>query len=150
MRYSIVSKGLPLSQLEAEAGKAGARDIKKAKLLGQIFCELDEAQAEQLARVPGLAVKPIKEYKTDQAITETPVVESVSDVFYLLRSYFSPALTGVGLTVAVLDSGIRKTHRSLLNKVVCEANFTDSPTLEDIFVRVTMNDRPTEGESTHE
>jgi serine protease AprX len=35
--------------------------------------------------------------------------------------------------VAVLDSGVRKTHRSLLNKVVFEANFTDSPSAEDVF-----------------
>jgi serine protease AprX len=32
------------------------------------------------------------------------------------------------LTVAVLDSGVRKSHQSLLSKVVYEANFTDSPT----------------------
>ena len=133
MRYSIVSKGLSLPQLETEVKKVSARDIKKAKLLGQIFCELDEAQAEQLAHVPGLAVKPIKEYKTDQVMTELPPVETISDVFYLLRSYFSPPLTGTGLTVAVLDSGIRKMHQSLRNKVIYEANFTDSPLMDDVF-----------------
>ncbi len=62
-----------------------------------------------------------------------PVTETVSDVFYLIRSYFAPALTGIGLTVAVLDTGVRKTHRSLLNKIVYEANFSESPTAEDVF-----------------
>jgi len=133
MRYSVISKGLPLQQLEAEVMKIGATDLRKTKLLGQVYCELDEEQAKNLSQVPGLKIKPLKLYKTDQVMTETPPVETISDVFYLLRSYFSPPLTGAGLTVAVLDSGIRKTHQSLLNKVVYEANFTDSPSPEDIF-----------------
>jgi serine protease AprX len=133
MRYAVISKGLSLEQLEAEAKKLGATDVKKTKLLSQVFCELDEAQAEKLSQVPGLKIKPLKEYKTDQVMAETPPVETVSDVFYLLRSYFSPPLTGTGLTVAVLDSGVRKTHRSLLNKVVYEANFTESSSADDVF-----------------
>ena len=133
MRYAVISKGLSLEQLEAEAKKLGATDVKKTKLLSQVFCELDEAQATKLTAVPGLAVKLIKEYKTAQVMTELPPVETISDVFYLLRSYFTPPLTGTGLTVAVLDSGVRKTHQSLRNKVVYEANFTDSPSPDDVF-----------------
>ena len=133
MRYSVVSKEMTSAQIASETEKAGARNITKTKVLSGAFCDLDEAQAEKLARVPGLKIKPIKEYTTNQVMTEAPVVETVSDVFYLLRSYFTPPLTGTGLTVAVLDSGIRKTHQSLENKIVFEANFTDSPTVEDIF-----------------
>jgi serine protease AprX len=132
MRYAVIAKGLSLDQVEAEARKAGAVNVTRTKLLSQVFCEMDEAQATKLDKVPGLKVKPQKEYKPGQVV-ETPVVETVSDVFYLLRSYFNPPLTGTGLTVAVLDSGVRKTHRSLLNKVVYEANFTDSPSVEDVF-----------------
>jgi serine protease AprX len=132
MRYSIISKGLTPAQLEIEAKRVGARNIAKTKLLGQIFCELDEGQAKALSIVPGLVVKPIKEYKTDQVETALPV-ETFSDVFYLLRSYFAPPLTGTGLTVAVLDSGIRKSHLALKNKIIYEANFTDSPTPGDVF-----------------
>jgi serine protease AprX len=133
MRYSIVAKGMTADQIAATAEKTGAKNITRTKLLNGVFCDLDEGQAEKLTQIPGLKIKPLKEYKTDQVATETPVVETVSDVFYLLRSYFYPALIGTGLTVAVLDSGVRKTHRSLLNKVVYEANFTDSETTEDIF-----------------
>ncbi len=133
MRYAVISKGLTLEQIEAEAKKIGATDVRKTSLLSQVFCELDEAQAKKLAQVSGLKIKPLKEYKTDQVMTELPPVETISDVFYLLRSYFTPPLTGTGLTVAVLDSGIRKTHQSLRNKVVYEANFTDSPSPEDVF-----------------
>ena len=133
MRYSIKSKGLSPAQVETELKRIGATNIVRTKLLGHVFCELNAEQARALSTVPGLLVKPMKEYKTDQVATEMPPVETFSDVFYLLRSYFIPPLTGTGLTVAVLDSGVRKTHQSLLNKVVYEANFTDSPTAEDVF-----------------
>lgn len=133
MRYALISKGLPLVQIEAEALKVGAREVRSTKLLEQVFCELDEKQVKALSGIAGLSVKPLKEYKTDQVMTEMPPVETISDVFYLLRSYFNPPLTGTGLTVAVLDSGVRKTHRLLLNKVVYEANFTDSPSADDVF-----------------
>ena len=133
MRYSIKSKGLSPAQVETELKRIGATNIARTKLLGHVFCELNAEQARALSTVPGLLVKPMKEYKTDQVATEMPPVETFSDVFYLLRSYFIPPLTGTGLTVAVLDSGIRKTHQSLLNKVVYEAYYTESPTAEDVF-----------------
>ncbi|AII59450.1 peptidase S8 [Dehalococcoides mccartyi CG4] len=133
MRYSVVSKEMAAERLAAEAEKAGALNITRTKLLGGVFCDLDEAQAGKLARIPGLKVKLLKEFNTDQVMTELPPVETISDVFYLLRSYFSPPLTGTGLTVAVLDSGVRKTHRSLLNKVIYEANFSESPSADDVF-----------------
>src|SRR3990172_697026 len=133
MRYSITSKGLSPAQIETELKRVGASSVTKTKLLGHFFCELNAGQASALSTVAGLLVKPVKEYKTDQVETALPPVETFSDVFYLLRSYFMPPLTGTGLTVAVLDSGVRKTHRALQNKVVYEANFSDSPTAEDIF-----------------
>jgi len=133
MRYAVVTKGLTLDQVETLVKKVGARDIIRTKLLGQVFCELDEGQAKALVQIPGLTVKPIKKYKTDQVLTALPPVETVSDVFYLLRSYFSPPLTGTGLTVAVLDSGIRTSHQALKNKVIYEANYTNSPTPGDAF-----------------
>jgi len=133
MRYSIVTKEMTTGQVVAEAEKVDAKNITKSKLLSGVFCDLDEAQLEKLFSIPGLKIKPLKEYKTDQVMAEVLPVETVSDVFYMMRSYFSPPLTGTGLTVAVLDSGVRKTHRSLLNKVVYESNFTDSQSPDDVF-----------------
>jgi len=81
MRYALISKEIPLSEIAAHAREIGGREIKATRLLGQVFCELDASQAERLARVPGLKVKPLKEYKADQVLTETPPVETLSDVF---------------------------------------------------------------------
>jgi len=146
MRYSIVSKGLSLAQMEAEALKSGAKNLRKEKLLNQVFCELSEAQARQLSQIPGLKVKPVKELRAaqimapevgillreGQAVTSLQAI-SIWDIFQELRSLFAPPLSGAGLTVAVLDSGIRKTHQALSGKVVHEANFTDSPGAGDVF-----------------
>jgi len=133
MRYAVVSRGLAPERLEAEVRRIGGRDITRTRLLGQVFCELDEEQVKVLSKVAGLAVKPVKEFRTDQMLTAARPVATVCDVFYLLRSYFSPPLTGTGLTVAVLDSGIRKSHRSLQGKVVYEANYSGSPSADDVF-----------------
>ncbi len=133
MRYAVVSRGLAPERLEAEVRRIGGRDITRTRLLGQVFCELDEEQVKVLSKVAGLAVKPVKEFRTDQMLTAARPVATVCDVFYLLRSYFSPPLTGTGLTAAVLDSGIRKSHRSLQGKVVYEANYSGSPSADDVF-----------------
>ena len=133
MRYSITSKGLSQAQIEVELKRIGVTNVAKTKLLGHVFCDLNTEQAKAISLVSGLMVKPIKEYKTDQVETALPPVETFSDVFNLLRSYFQPPLTGTGLTVAVLDSGVRKTHQSLKNKVIYEANFTESPSADDVF-----------------
>ena len=62
MRYSIVSTGMTTERLAAEAEKVGAKNIVKTKLLSGVFCDLDEAQSEKLARIPGLKIRPLKEY----------------------------------------------------------------------------------------
>ncbi|MDO8614516.1 MAG: peptidase S8, partial [Dehalococcoidia bacterium] len=76
MRYAVISKGLPLDRIEAEARKAGARELKSTRLLGQVFCEMDEGQAQALALVPGLVVKPVQEYRTHQVLAAAPPVQS--------------------------------------------------------------------------
>jgi len=134
MRYAVVSRGLTIDQLRAEVKKVGAKDIREAKLLGELFCDLDQDQATVLAKVPGLVVKPVKVFQPDQqTLVEAPGVEKLWDVFTLLRSLFTPPLTGTGLTVAVLDSGVRTAHESLKEKVVYEENFTGSPSADDIL-----------------
>ncbi len=132
MRYSVSSRIMATTDLEIRVKSVGGRDISVTRLIGQVFCELDDEQARALSRIPGMVVKELKDFKAHQVVT-APSIESVADVFYLLRSYYNPPLTGTGLTVAVLDSGIRKSHNSLENKVVYEANFTGSPGAGDVF-----------------
>ncbi|MBC8477453.1 MAG: S8 family serine peptidase [Dehalococcoidia bacterium] len=142
MRYAVIPKGLSLEQVETELIKVEARDIRRVKLLGQLFCELDEAQAERLSQVPGLKVRPVKEMKSAQIMApestseQQAVVTQGSEIWGLFsefRSLFFPSLSGTGLTVAVLDSGIRKTHNSLKGAVIYEADFSESGTVDDEF-----------------
>ena len=142
MRYSVRSNTMDLSRVEAEVKKAGGQDIVLKPLVRQVFCELTPTQADALASVPGLIVKESKTYRAQQFVL--PAVEEVmqappeqaetlSDLFYMFRNLFTPPLTGTGLTVAVLDSGIRKTHEALQNKVVYEADFSGSGSTDDVF-----------------
>ncbi|MCL0088764.1 S8 family serine peptidase [Dehalococcoidia bacterium] len=142
MRYSVISKGLSLSQMETEVLKAGGKSVKKAALVDELFCELDEPSAEKLSTIPGLKVRPVRVITPTSLIADPvlPVgmpaaqqIMTVSDVFQTMRSYFMPPLSGMGLTVAVLDSGIRKTHESLKRKIVYEFNATEAPGHDDIY-----------------
>lgn len=142
MRYAVISKGLSLDQVERECLNRGASNVRRAQALGQVFCEMSPEAAERLAQLPGLAVKELKKVKAGQvAIVPrvpadyAPQAEAVplSDLFNTLRDAMTPPLTGTGFTVAVLDSGIRKTHELLRDKVIYEANFTDSDTCDDVY-----------------
>ena len=137
MRYSVASESLTIERLETEVRKIGGREIRKASLMGQLFCELSIEQKDALSRVPGIKVREIKSFKAEQPVAAqaptAPLTLDIPDIFAGLRNYFSPPLTGTGLTMAVLDTGIRKTHEALQGKVVYEANLSGAPTCEDLF-----------------
>ena len=143
MRIAVISRGMSLEQIERECRRRGAQNMKRARAIGQLFCEMEFIQALELAELPGLVVKGIKKVRADQGAalvprvpaTYAPAAEAVplSDMFNEFRSMMTPPLTGAGLTVAVLDSGIRKSHEALEGKVIYEANFTDSDTPDDVF-----------------
>ena len=142
MRYAVIPRGLSLEQIESELMKVGARGIKKTRLLGQLFCELDEGQVAMLSQIPGLKVRPVKEVGSTRMMTPEPTTEQqtispqsqgIWGLFAEFRSMFLPPLSGTGLTVAVLDSGIRKTHNSLDGAVIYRADFSQSPGTGDEF-----------------
>jgi serine protease AprX len=148
MRYAVISKGLSLDQIKAEAMKVGARDIRVAPLLSQVFCEMTEEQAGNLAQKPGLKVKPVGKVAPDEAPLIAPPAGpppasapraatvgglNLYDTFNNLRQLYRPQLDGAGLTVALIDSGIRETHEALVDKVVHRANFSESETMQDVF-----------------
>jgi len=133
MRYTVISKGLELRHIEVECLRLGATNIRVARAIRQIFCDLEPQAAQLISQIPGLVIKPIKEVKAEQ-VTATAPAASLSQLFYELRAAVEPPLTGTGLTVAVLDSGIKKTHKCFDGiKVVYEANFSGAEDASDHF-----------------
>lgn len=130
MRYSVRSLSLGLQQVEIEVKKTGASNIKTMSLVKQVMCDLTLEQSSELSS-KGLIVRPIKGVRSAIIyLPETTVVAtgiSMEEAFKPLRDYYSPPLAGTGLTAAVLDSGIRETHKALLGKVVYSANLSTSP-----------------------
>lgn len=159
MRYSVQSKGLPLTEVEKECTRCGGRNIRVASRSGQVFCELDDVGAQALMSVPGLALKLVDKVSVGDKLTPKNVIAppgvirapvapfdalygatqavygasqaSLASLFYDLRSYYDPAVVGTGSTVAVLDTGVRSSHRALKGKVVHEVNLTSSPSAFD-------------------
>lgn len=139
MRYSVSSPKFLVEQIETALLEAGASNIQVKLLVKQVFCDLDSNQVSQLKAV-GLIVKEVK--GVIAAIVEAPVaIETpttvivkagamlpISETFAPLRDYFAPnPLTGVGLTVAVIDSGILATHEAIRGRVILEENYSSSP-----------------------
>lgn len=137
MRYAIILKGLTLKEVETRCIAVGARSIKPKPLMKQLFCDLDLGQVAQLSKIPGLKVKKIGKVIGDisapVAVSPASTGLNLYTIYNDLRVLYVPALDGSGLTVAVLDSGIRDTHEALVGKVVYSANFSDAPSAKDIF-----------------
>jgi len=139
MRYSVFSSQLDPSHVEAKCREVGASAIRVAPRIKQVFCELSPGQVAELQEA-GLKVKGIKPIKATQITA--PIAEygaeavglNITAVFGEFRSAFTPALTGVGLTIAVLDTGIRATHHAFLGeKIVYEEVFSEAETPDDVF-----------------
>lgn len=146
MRVCVISKGLGFSDLQAEVQKYGGSNLKLAPRSKMLFADLDDEGMVGLGTIPGLAIKSIGKTSTKRTSVVTPPAPrllgepvyaasqaGLASGFYAIRHAFEPPLTGQKASAAVLDSGIRKTHEGLHNKVVHEANMTDSPTCDDIF-----------------
>jgi len=143
MRHSIVSTGLSLQDMQTKCTVAGGTHIKVFPKMGQIFCELSPAAVKKLSEEPGLKVKPVGVVRPSGVVTvpktdvsqetDTSNALKLIDIYAELRDFYAPALLGTGLTVAVLDSGIRETHEALEGKVIYSKNFTQEPDCRDIF-----------------
>ncbi len=152
-RYSVISKGHTVQELEILAKQYGAVDIRYAPKSLQIMCSMDPEAARRLDELPGLVVKALKSVSTkcvEAKQISTPAVDigatptqlepcygalqgSLYSHWYEVGEALDPPITGIGGHCAVLDSGIRKTHRGLRGKVIYEYNQSNSPTVEDVF-----------------
>ena len=135
MRYAVVSKGLSLTEIKIKCLEYGAINLREMPATRQVFCELGEEAATRLSLVQGLAVKSLGKVSVGRMVVpgEESVAESGCRIDYFFqpwRDSVTPALTGEGLTVVVIDSGIRKTHQDLAGKVIYEKNFTGSARID--------------------
>lgn len=146
MRYSVSSPKFLVEQIETALLEAGASNVQVKPLVKQVFCDLNDNLVSQL-KATGLIIKEVKGVTV--AIVEAPeagvieapttvIVEAgaelaISEIFKPLRDYFTPPLTGIGLTVAVIDSGILTEHEAIRGRVVLEENYSLSPTKEDVY-----------------
>ena len=153
MRYAVISKGQTVSEIESLVRQHGGRNIRTAPLLEQVFCDLEPEAASKLDQVSGITVKLVKEVSTkytDASQVAVPAYEKAgvpveteavystllgwtAPGWYELSGMFDPPIIGNDTTIAILDSGMRSSHRSLRGKVVHAKNFTSSPTVEDVF-----------------
>lgn len=152
MRCVCRSVELTLHELQSELGRAGAKNISVVQFSKQIFFDIDEAALDRVKSLPGVVVRvpgqtSVTNRRTGRGAwlpeVAKPVpallpaysgyVDSVASMIWRVRNIISPPVTGAGFTLAVLDTGIRETHRSLFGKVVYKENFSAAASTDDIF-----------------
>lgn len=139
MRYSVISKGLTVPQLQDEVKRCGGRNLKVALASKQIFCELDDAGVARL-KATGCSVNKIGGVRADvmPPIITPPTPVAAMPIytpeefltfagFEEIRSLFEPPIYGEGFNLAVIGTGIRETHKRINGRVVYRKNYTTDP-----------------------
>ena len=139
MRCSIVGP-----DAERAVREVGGRNIRAMPRVGVVFADLTDDQVARLTQM-GYHVRPVGRVAAQITVPPTPpyaVGPSLSGEELLDLSRFSelvasldPPITGrgIGVTICIVDTGIRETHEGLKGKVVYTENFSSSPTATDIF-----------------
>lgn len=126
MRYSVI--GATIQQVRSVGGK----DIKEARHSKIIFTTLTMEQSKRLIAL-GCNVNLIGKVKATVIAPPVPVAgapvytpEELLEYVGLedLRAMMRPLLYGSGMNLAIIDSGIRKTHEKISGRVIYEKNFT--------------------------
>lgn len=134
-RYSII--GSPVEHVASVGGK----NVKEAPSAHVVFATLTEAQVLEL-RSAGYTVNEVKKVTTISNGVRTPAPVEASPTFTTqdiieltdfdtVREFFKPPLTGEGIVVAVIDTGIRETHESVRGSIVHSKNFTSDPMADE-------------------
>jgi serine protease AprX len=146
MRYSIDARR-DYENILLLVIEVGGQNIKRADRVGLIFADLSDEGVKAL-REKGIVVKPVRDVYAQQ-VAVPPTVQpyggtpfSGYDIAYgmLVTRYreYGEELTGhwidgTGYNLAILDTGVRKTHELFGDRVKYERNFSTSPTCGDIF-----------------
>lgn len=133
MRYAIM--GATVQQVRS----VGGTDTKETRRTGIIFATLTEEQVTRL-RALGCQVTPVGRVTTEvmppQPVTAAPLFTPATLIaltgFDAVRELFSPPLSGEGINVAIVDTGIRETHELINGGIVYSKNFTGDP-MSDVF-----------------
>jgi serine protease AprX len=146
-----MSEAIPAEELEKKCQDVGGANIKSARILNQVFCDLENCMVETLEQTEGIIVRQIRDVQSgilpNQGIAQITIPEPAipSEEYYTprqlaalagyekLRNLFSPPLTGSGCTIVILDTGINTDHESVAGKVVYEADFSGSLSPADVF-----------------
>ncbi|MDP3061603.1 MAG: S8 family serine peptidase [Chloroflexota bacterium] len=140
MRCSIVGPGADKAVREV-----GGENVRPMPRVGVVFADLSDGQTLRLISL-GFHVRPVQDVSIQQ-VTAPPAPphmvgpsltgEQILDMsrFTELVASLDPPITGrgIGVTICILDSGIRETHEGLRGKVVYTENFSNSPTPTDLF-----------------
>jgi serine protease AprX len=137
MRYSI------LGATPEQVRQAGGTNIKLMKSIGVIYADMSPQQAVMLERRHGAAVKIDRDTKlhvtpptpvpasTENSLTPEAILAEVE--FAQWKNLLGLPMDGAGLDVAILDTGIRKTHVKLGDIIVYEEDFSGSSSPTDIY-----------------
>lgn len=137
-RYSIV--GAPPGLVSS----VGGANLSVKPLIGVVFAHMTNEQvAVLIVKNPGVTIRLV-DTVTPKVTIPTPVPASAADSLTpeslinetklnTFRNSFTPPLLGTDVNIAVVDTGVRTTHKSLDGKVVYSENFTSSPTTGDVF-----------------
>lgn len=128
MRYTIVKA--TLEQIEA----VGATAVKSTKSGSVVFANLSQAQVDKLT-AQGCSVHLVAKVKADVTIpqpqagepTYTPQELVFVAGFEDIRSIMIPPLFGDGMRLAIIGTGIRRTHELINGRVVHSKNYTTDP-----------------------
>ena len=137
MRYAIM--GSTAQAIRA----AGGTNISEQKSVGIMYADLSPEQAKVLARRTSVVVTPVRDVKLHVS-PPTPVPASLANSmtpesilaeqdFEEWKKYAGIPVDGEGIDIAILDTGIRRTHERLGGMVVYEENFSSSSTAEDVY-----------------
>lgn len=128
MRFSVVDSSAE------EVKSIGGQNIREIKNSPIVYADLTEAQANML-REKGYTVAALQNI-TPPVTTPVPVsgapVYTPAALLKMLgieefRQMTTPPLTGVGVNIAVIGTGIRATHQDIGGRIVYSKNYTSGP-----------------------